>query len=71
MWLKPQEIAGDGNYGYEIACQGASTPSSALGCWQSSAPHNDVIVNQGMWTQAWTGMGAALYGGYAVAWFEK
>ena len=71
MWLKPQEIAGDGNYGYEIACQGASTAASALGCWQSSAPHHDVIVNQGMWTQAWTGMGAALYGGYAVAWFEK
>jgi len=71
MWDKPQEIAGFATYGYEIAAGGTATPASALSTWQGSPLHNNVIVNQGMWTQPWKGMGAAIYGGYAVAWFYK
>lgn len=71
MWLKPREIAGDARYGYEIVCKGAPTPALSLDCWRASRPHHDVILNRGMWRQAWRGMGAAMYGGYAAAWFER
>lgn len=71
MWLKPREIAGDDRYGYEIVCKGAPTPALSLDCWRASRPHHNVILNRGTWRQAWNGMGAAMYGGYAVAWFER
>jgi len=71
MWLKPKEIAGYNNYGYEISHSGSSTPAGALNSWKNSPAHHDVIINKGYWTQAWTGMGAAMYGGYAVVWFAR
>ncbi len=71
MWLKPKEIAGYNNYGYEIAHSGSSTPAGALNSWKGSPAHHDVILNKGPWTQSWIGMGAAMYGGYAVVWFAR
>jgi len=84
MWDKPKEIA---NYaskgesicytpgtGYEIAMwgSGAVTAQSALNTWQGSPPHNDVILNKGMWSCAkWRALGAAVSGNYAVAWFGE
>ncbi len=71
MWDKPKEIAGYNNYGYEIACQGCTSPADSLNTWKGSPPHHDVILNKGMWSQAWSGMGAAIYGGYSVVWFAR
>jgi len=71
MWLKPKEIAGDSSYGYEIACKGCTSASGSIGIWKSSSAHNDVILNKGMWASfKWTGMAAAIYGGYSVVWFK-
>ena len=71
MWLKPKEIAGDNNYGYEIYCYGATSPSDALNCWKSSSGHLDVILNRAVWTGfKWTGMAAGSMGFYWVVWFE-
>jgi len=75
MWDKPREITQDayaGN-GYEIAywSSGTATPSGALAGWQSSSGHNDVILNQGIWTgrNPWPAMGIGMREGYAVVWF--
>jgi len=75
MWDKPREIT-EGEYtgnGYEIAywSSGTATPSGALSGWQSSSGHNDVILNQGIWTgrDPWPAMGIGLRDGYAVVWF--
>jgi hypothetical protein len=70
MWNKPQEIAGYPSYGYEIAAAGVTSAQDALNMWKASAPHNAVILNQGMWAgYQWKAMGAACYGGYACVWF--
>ena len=75
MWDKPREITEDaysGN-GYEIAywSSGTATASGALAGWQSSSGHNDVILNQGIWTgrNPWPAMGVGMLNGYAVVWF--
>lgn len=75
MWDKPREITEDaysGN-GYEIAywTSGTATASGALSGWQSSSGHNDVILNQGIWTgrNPWPAMGIGIRAGYAVVWF--
>jgi uncharacterized protein YkwD len=71
MWLKPKEIAGDPNYGFEIAHQGSSDAAGLLNSWKGSSAHNDVILNRNSWKgYKWIGMGAAIYGGYSVVWFE-
>ncbi len=73
MWDKPGELSSYPGSGYEIAAGGGSSVISAetaLQLWQSSAPHNDVILNQGMWANTqWQAMGVGIYGGYAVIWF--
>lgn len=60
MWAKPNEISA-GNYpasGFEIAASGYSTPASALNGWKSSSGHNNVILNQDIWTNyPWQAMG--------------
>jgi hypothetical protein len=72
MWNKPQEIAGYPGRGYEISAW--ATPSitagQALSWWQGSADHNDVILNNGMWTDyPWGAIGGWVADGYACAWF--
>ena len=74
MWDKPRQIsqqAYQGN-GYEIAysSSGQVTAAAALAGWQGSAPHNDVILEHGIWENAdWPAMGVGLYQHYAVVWF--
>lgn len=70
MWDKPQEIAGYTSYGYEISVPDVTSTQDAFLTWQKSAPHNAVILNQGMWsTYKWKAIGAACHGGYACVWF--
>jgi hypothetical protein len=72
MWMKPQELTDYPGYGYENAAAGAGTPEAALSMWQGSPPHNDVILNQGIWeSHPWGAVGAGLYQGYAVLWFGE
>ncbi len=74
MWNKPRQIS-QGSYlgtGYEIAywTSGQVTTPAALAGWQGSQPHNDVILEQGIWKNAdWPAMGVGLYQHYAVVWF--
>lgn len=77
MWDKPREIT-DGIYtsdGFEIAMGGSgwtATAAAALAGWQSSPPHNNVIIEQGPWAgYQWPGMGIGIYEGYAVVWFGR
>jgi len=74
MWNKPKEIAKYPSYGYEIAASSCGTPDAALQAWkeegQPERPHNDVMLNKGVWASyKWKALGAALSGGYACAWF--
>ena len=75
MWDKPREITANaytGN-GFEIAywTTGIASPAGALSAWQNSSPHNDVILNAGIWQSydPWPAMGVGMRAGYAVIWF--
>ena len=72
MWSKPAELTSYTGYGYENAASGVSSAAQAVGLWQSSGPHNAVILNQGMWAnRTWRALGAGLYQGYATLWFGE
>lgn len=74
MWQKPKELTGFPGFGYEVSASssGSIDPDGALRLWQSSSGHHAVILNQGMWANSqWRSIGAAIYGGFAVAWFAK
>ena len=78
MWNKPAQISG-GAYnssGYEISAWSWGSyisPALALEVWQDSSPHNDVILNQGIWAtnthNPWAAMGVGMLDNYAVVWF--
>jgi len=76
MWKKPKEFNrswrnGDG-YEVSVGPGGGMTASIALRQWKKSPPHNDVLVNQGMWSNSkWTKLGAAFVGSYGNAWFAE
>ena len=70
MWAKPKEIAGYKGKGYEIAANASGiTPEKALELWQNSSAHHAVMINKGIWKKPWVGLGVAIEGDYAVAWF--
>jgi hypothetical protein len=70
MWGKPKEIAGYKGKGYEIAANASGiTPEKALSLWQNSEAHHAVMINKGIWNKPWIGLGVAIEGDYAVAWF--
>lgn len=74
MWEKPKELTNYPDNGYEIAHweSGIVTAQSALAEWKGSPPHNDVILNKGMWSnRPWKALGAAYGGNYACAWFGE
>lgn len=76
MWQAPQRLGTPypGN-GYENAfwVSGGyrASAESALRWWQSSHPHNAVILNRGSWGQAWNALGVGIYKGYAALWFGR
>ncbi len=73
MWDKPAEIAGYPGMGFEIlygANGAAVTAAEALQAWQADGPHNDVIVNQGVWKDInWQAVGVWVQDGWAAVWF--
>jgi uncharacterized protein YkwD len=75
MWSKPSEIANYPGDGFEIlfgSTGGTATADAALQAWQSDAPHNDVIVNQGIWqSHPWQAMGVWIEDGWASVWFGE
>lgn len=74
MWDKPREITPYEGNGFEIGTSGplVEDPEDALSGWQSSPPHNAVILNEGDWSDyKWKSIGVGIYKGYAAAWFGK
>ena len=76
MWEKPREITTRiySGSGYEIAYGGGGqvTPDGALASWKRSRGHNEVIVNQGIWSSSeWRAMGVAISSRFALVWFGK
>ncbi len=71
MWSKPSEFS-NGAYsgnGYELAAYSFSNPAGALAAFKNSSAHNDVILNQGIWsTQSWSSMGVGIFGNYYAIW---
>jgi putative cell wall-binding protein len=83
MHIKPKEITGYNQSGYEVAVNGFMiTPQRALKSWQNSSGHNDVILSQNKWTDptpeqikhgfsGLSNMGVAINGDYACIWFSR
>jgi hypothetical protein len=70
MWDKPGELTIYPGNGYENAASGVGSPAQALDLWKSSPPHNEVILNLGIWASyPWQALGADVYQGYSVLWF--
>lgn len=71
MWDKPRELTDYTGNGYEIAYfqSNEATPEEALSAWQNSSAHNDVILNNGSWSNKWNAIGLGIRGKYAVVWF--
>lgn len=74
MWNKPKEIANYPSNGYEIAAW--ATPSitaeQAVELWRGDAPHDDVMLNHGIWANlTWQALGGWAADGYACAWFGE
>jgi len=72
MWDKPSELSVYPGYGYENAASGVSSPAQALAAWKSSPPHNEVILNLGIWANhPWQALGADVHQGFSVLWFGE
>jgi hypothetical protein len=72
MWIKPAELTYYVSRGYEISHSASYNvrPESALKSWQGSKPHNEVIINQGIWADNdWQAIGIGIDGNYANIWF--
>jgi uncharacterized protein YkwD len=79
MWSKPGELTQMKATGFEItigqpgeANAGTVLDSNkAISMWQSSALHNDVILNRGQWqAMHWKAMGTGIIDSHACAWFS-
>ncbi len=72
MWDKPSELSVYPGYGYENAASGVSSPAQGLAAWKSSPPHNEVILNLGIWANhPWQALGADVHQGFSVLWFGE
>ena len=76
MWNKPKELTSYEGIGFECAHGGEgnykASAKSALSGWQSSRPHNNVILNKSIWKDyTWNAIGIGISGGYATLWFGK
>ncbi|MDU5809254.1 MAG: CAP domain-containing protein [Finegoldia magna] len=80
--IKPKEITGYDQDGFEVAVNGFMiTPQRALEKWKNSPKHNDTILSQNGWDptpeeekNGFTGlsnMGVAINGDYACIWFTN
>lgn len=72
MWNKPREIADFDTDGFEIAGFGSAglNPQQALDMWKTSAGHNAVLINEGIWkSKTWQSVGIGIGKRFAVVWF--
>lgn len=80
--IKPKEITGYDQTGYEVAVNGfLITPQRALEKWKNSPGHNDTILSQNGWDPTpeeidrsftpLSNMGVAINGDYACIWFTR
>ena len=81
--IKPKEITGYNQSGYEVAVNGYMiTPQRALKSWKNSPGHNDTILSQNGWKDpapelvedgltGLSNMGVAINGDYACIWFSR
>ena len=75
MWSKPSEVTGGilSGYRFENAARGYISVAGSLNGWKNRTGHNDVILNQGIWTD-WTwnamGVGTDLTHRYYFLWFS-
>ena len=76
MWNAPQRLGtaylGSGYENAYSISSGEATAAAALRTWQSSRPHNAVMLNQDIWSDNnWRAVGVGIHGGYAVMWFGE
>lgn len=74
MWSKPREIAGYTGNGYEIALEGPTCKDAhcLLELWKNSPAHNQVMLNQDIWTvNHWNALGVGIAGRFVTAWFGE
>ena len=72
MWDKPSEFSGGayGSAGYELAASGYTSTAAALNGFKGSSSHNDVLLNQGIWSSLqFNSMGVGVQGGFYAIWF--
>ena len=71
MWNKPKELTAYTGNGFEIAATKSDfiDAKDALGLWKASQPHNDVVLNKGVYSRKWNAIGIGIYKRYAVIWF--
>lgn len=78
MWDKPSEFTEYKGAGYEIVFRywpvigQVSLAENALKGWKGSPGHNNIILNEGLFTEAqWKAMGIGIVGGYVIVWFGE
>jgi len=71
MWDKPRELTDYPGNGYEISSLGPPDAEGHLAGWQSSEPHDDVIMQRPPWTEPWLAMGVGVAGSHANIWFGR
>lgn len=76
MQSNPSEITDDiyTEAGFELAYFSSPqiTAQLSLDEWKESPIHNEVILEQGIWTvKKWAVMGVGIYENYAVVWFGE
>ena len=76
MWEAPQRLnTGYPGIGYENFFQttaSAVDAEVALESWKNSPGHNNVILNQDIWSdRTWNAIGVGIYEGYAALWFGE
>jgi uncharacterized protein YkwD len=70
MWNKPRELTAYTGNGFEIAAKKYDLlGAELLALWKASKPHNDVILNKGVYNRKWNAIGIGIYKDYSVIWF--
>lgn len=75
MWNKPRELTHYPGLGYENVAGTEGTnisPQTALRLWIGDPPHNDTILNRGIWAKMhWRSLGVGMYEGRACIWLGE
>jgi hypothetical protein len=70
MWNKPRELTSYTGNGFEIAAKKYDLlGTELLALWKASKPHNDVILNKGVYNRKWNAIGIGIYKNHSVIWF--